>query len=141
MDGQNFNNEENTQVTPEATATETQSTGYYQDNTTYNAQYQTPVYTAQPETQDSGSNAMAIVSLVLGILSIVMACCDGIGIVFGIVGLILAILSKKKSKSGLGTAGLVCSIIGIVCSIIMIVWVVIFMGAITQDPSILYQYY
>lgn len=108
MDEQNFNNVENTQVTPEVPAqevqpAETQTTGYYQDNISGDAQYQAPVYTAQPEPQQSGSNAMAIVSLVLGILSIVLACCYGIGVIFGIVGLILAIISRKQSKSGLGT--------------------------------------
>lgn len=141
MDGQNFNNEENTQFTSETTASETQTTDYYQDYTTYNVQYQNPVYTVQPQTQDSSSNAMAIVSLILGILSIVTAWCYGIGIIFGIIGLILAIVSRKKNKSGVGIAGLVCSIIGIVFSVFMIVCIVIVVAAIMQDPTLYSQYF
>ncbi len=132
MDGQNFNNGENTH--------ETQNTGYYQDNTA-NAQYQTPVYNAQPAEQSSGTNTMAIVSLVLGILSIVLSCCYGAGVIFGIVGVILAVLSKKQGKSGMGTAGMVCSIIGIVASVIMIILMVIGVAAIMDDPSLYYNYY
>ncbi len=72
------------------------------------------------EGETGKANGMQIASLVLGILSIVLACCTSyIGSVFGIVGLILAILGNKQGKHGIGTAGFVCSIVGIVIGIIM----------------------
>ncbi len=83
------------------------------------------------------TDALAVVSLVMGILSIVMCCCYGIGAIFGIPGLICAILSKKKAKSGLATAGLVCSIIGLVLSVIAIVYYVIYFVAIFSDPELM----
>lgn len=107
MDGQNFQNEQNNfQETPV--------------NNTYQ-QYQaapTTVVEKQP------TDAKAVVSLVMGILSIVACCCYGIGIVPAIVGLILAIISKKKNPSGVATAGLICSIIGLVFSVIAIIYFV-----------------
>lgn len=85
MDGQNFENENN--VTVDTTATEVSSTAEpaqetpaaeqpannYQDYTT-NVQPQVAVTTpVQPENKDT--NVLAIISLVLGILSIVLGCC------------------------------------------------------------------
>ncbi len=68
----------------------------------------------------ASANGMQIASLVLGILSIILGCCTSyIGCIFGIVGLILAILGNKQGKNGIGTAGLICSIVGIVVGIIM----------------------
>lgn len=87
MDGQNFENENN--VTVDTTATEVSSTAEpaqetpaaeqpannYQDYTT-NVQPQVAVTTpVQPENKDT--NVLAIISLVLGILSIVLGCCTG----------------------------------------------------------------
>jgi hypothetical protein len=63
---------------------------------------------------------MSIASLVLGILGIVLGF-FGIGIVPAILGLIFGCVSLKKCKSGLGIAGLVCSIVGIVISVVVIV--------------------
>lgn len=98
MDGQNLQNEQNnvqeniaTQVPPTVVTTEAQNT----------------------------TDPLAIVGLILGILSIVMSCCAYWGLIPGIIGLVLAILSKKKAKSGLATAALVCSIIGIVLALLI----------------------
>lgn len=75
--------------------------------------------------EEKKTNVLAIISLVLGILSIITSCCYVYaGLVLGIAGLVCAILSKKQGKSGLGTAGLVCSIIGLVFSVILIILVV-----------------
>ena len=103
MDGQNFEN---------------QNTNNYQDNT--NDTQSSPVVDNTPANK---TDALAIVSLVAGILAIVMACCvTYVGIVLGIVGIVCAVMSKKNNgKSGMATAGLICSIVGIVLAIIMII--------------------
>ena len=66
---------------------------------------------------------MGIASLVLGIVSLVIAVfipsIGWAGIIVGIVGIVLAILAKKKGEAGVATAGLVCSIIGAALSLIM----------------------
>ena len=101
MDGQNFEN---------------QDKNNYQDNT--NVMPNPPVADNTNKT-----DALAIVSLVAGILAIVMACCvTYVGIVLGIVGIVCAVMSKKNSgKSAMATAGLVCSIIAIVLAVVLII--------------------
>lgn len=66
--------------------------------------------------EENGSKAMSVVSLVLGIIS--MLCCC-IGFPFAIVGIILAIIAlvKKKNGKGLAIAGLITSAITLVISI------------------------
>ncbi|MCM1569520.1 MAG: DUF4190 domain-containing protein [Roseburia sp.] len=110
MDSQNMNN----------------GTNNYQDNTGY--QQNSPA--TSPE--KSGSNALAIVGLVLGIISIITCCCSYIGCIFGIAGLICSILGKKQSPSGIATAGLICSIIGIVLGGIVLILGLIGMS---MDPE------
>lgn len=100
MDGQNLQNEQNN----------------VQENATQ--QYQVPPTVVTTETQNA-TDPLAIVGLILGILSIVMSCCAYWGLIPGIIGLVLAILSKKKANSGLATAALVCSIIGIVLALLI----------------------
>lgn len=98
MDGQNFNNEQNP----------------YQDNIT---------------TPANKPDALAIVSLVAGILSIVLVCCTMYwAIIPAIVGIVCAVMSKKNNgKTGIATAGLICSIVGIVLAVI---WTIIGVGAL-----------
>ncbi len=67
----------------------------------------------------SETNALAIVSLVLGIISIIAGCCGWLGIVFGIIGIVCAVFANKQSQTGLAKGGLICSIIGIVLGVIM----------------------
>lgn len=105
MDGQNFNNEQNNN---------------YQDYTSNINQYQAP-----PNDGDSsGTNGFQIAGLVLGIIGIVTCCCYGIpGIIFGLIGLILAIVGNSKNKgSGVGIGGMVCSIIALIFGIIATIY-------------------
>lgn len=90
-----------------------------------NNSYEQPV-SPDPKKADT----LAIVSLVLGIAAIVFGCCvTYLGIALGVGGIICSVMSKNKSgKSGLGTAGLVCSIIGIVFALIWIIGSVVIMG-------------
>ncbi len=78
-----------------------------------------------PVVDNNGNNApkadaLAIVSLVMGILSIVLVCCTSyIAIIPGVVGIVCSVLSKKNNgKTGVATAGLICSIVGIVFAVI-----------------------
>ena len=138
MDGQNFdNNQVNNNVNTEQPVQQPTQQNFYQDNTAantnpyaYTQQQVPPVYNAaQPQPQQS--NALSIVSLVLGILSILFGCCYGIGIVFAIAGIICAVVGKKKGKKGgIGTAG-----IGAVLSVIMLIYVIIVGVALFNDPS------
>ena len=99
----------------------------YQDNT---AQYNAPVYSESGNSQGESTPGLAIASLVMGIVSILICCCWGGGIVLSIPGLIMGISANKKQKTGVGTAGMICSIVGIVLNIIaLIYYVVIFMAA------------
>lgn len=103
MDGQNFSNEHNN----------------YQDNTA-NMQYQMPPESNEP----SGPNGCQIAGLVLGIIGIPACCCYGIpGILFGVIGIILAIVGNKRNKgSGVGIGGLVCSIIALIFGILATIY-------------------
>lgn len=111
-----------------------------------NTQYSTPQYTGQPpygeapygapygyipQPQANPNNGFAIASLICGIAGILLCCCYGAGAVVGIVGIVLAVMSKKQNAgklSGLAIAGLVCGIIGVVFSAIWIIYY-IFYGA------------
>ncbi|MBO5487308.1 MAG: hypothetical protein J5988_10355 [Eubacterium sp.] len=71
---------------------------------------------------------MAIASMVCGILSILLTCVPYVcyaSWVLAIVGIILAAVSKKQGKSGMATAGLVCSIVALAIWVLVIVLVVI----------------
>lgn len=78
---------------------------------------------------------MAIASLVLGIISIVLALFfagfQWVGAIAGIIGIILGAMSRKiPEKKGMATAGLVLSIIGFVLSIILFVACAACIGAL-----------
>ena len=80
-----------------------------------------PVYYPQPQPEPpKEKNGAAIASLIMGILSLVFACCGG-SLIFGIVGIITAIVSKSKSPTGklngMAIAGLIMSIVGVVAGI------------------------
>jgi len=65
---------------------------------------------------------MAVAGLVLGILSLVGGSIPGANAfpcwLFGIIGIILSAIARKKEPSGIATAGLILSIIGTVISLI-----------------------
>lgn len=90
-----------------------------------------PPYVAPPRT-----NSKSIVSLVLGILSIVI---PYLGFLIGIVAIVFASLSFKELRMrpeqgrGLAVAGLVCGIIG--TAIYAIVLLLILLGAILFSAS------
>ncbi len=77
---------------------------------------------------------MSVASLVLGIISLVIAffsvgTLGWLGIIFGIIGIILGCIGRKKlpeDKKGLATAGFVCSIVGtVMCAVMFLACVLI----------------
>ncbi len=97
MDGNNMNNMEN----------QTAEYTYAAEGT-----YEAPA--------EGGSNALAIVSLICGIVSIV--CCMGIGPLAGIAGIICGAMGKSKCpKAGMAKTGLILSIVGVVLTVICII--------------------
>lgn len=99
----------------------------YQDNTqnVYSSAYAEPAASGGDSTP-----GLAIASLVMGIISIVLSCCCGVGIIFAIAGIIMAISANKQVKTGIATAGLICSIVGGVFSLMGLAYYAIgFIGA------------
>lgn len=81
---------------------------------------------AVPEQQ--GSPALAIVSMILGILSILLGCCcSGGNIIFGIPAIITGVISKKKNLpgGGMALAGIITGVIGTVFALIMFIFFII----------------
>lgn len=52
--------------------------------------------------------------------------------ILGIAGLICAIMGNKRSKTGVGTAGMVCSIIGLILGVIAIVYYAMVINQLIQ---------
>ena len=101
---------------------------YQQTNTnpspyTYNDPYSTP---NTPLTNNN--NSMGIASLILGICSIAICCCYGVGAIPAIIGLILGILQNKKNANGIATAGIVLGIIGILLNVVWLIYMIIFLS-------------
>lgn len=68
-----------------------------------------------------------------GILAICSCCCYGVpALIFGIAGLICAVMGNKRSKNGVGTAGMVCSIIGLILGAIAIVYYAMVINQLIQ---------
>ncbi len=72
--------------------------------------------------EEKKSNGFGIASLVLGIISIVFVFFNQLlGVIVGIVGIVLAVMAKKKNPTGMAKAGLVCSIVGtVLCGLVFI---------------------
>lgn len=90
-------------------------------------QYQSP-YQSQPQYQTQyqkpaeENNSMATSSLVMGILSLVSCCCSWLGIVFGVLGIIFAIISKGDgTMSSRAKTGLILSGVGVAFNILLII--------------------
>ena len=111
----------------------------YQD---YTAQYAS--VEGQPYGQNqrgNSTNAMQIASLVLGIIGMLTCCCYGVvGLVLGIMGLVFAIIGNKSSRSGVGVAGLVCSIIAVILGVAGTIYYALIYLALYQGVGPLVDY-
>jgi len=89
-----------------------------------------PVSATAPVSDKKG---LAIVSLILGILSL----CASVGWFCGgpisVVGLILGFLGRKSSGKGLATAGIILSAVGLLLTVIFIILSLIFRGPILNN--------
>lgn len=101
-----------------------QDSNNYQSNTYQSNNYQdntqniySSAYTEPAAYGEASTPGLAIASLVMGIISIVLSCCCGVGMIFAIAGIIMAISANKQVKTGIATAGLICSIVGGVFSL------------------------
>lgn len=76
---------------------------------------------------NNNNDTETIASLVLGIVSIVVAVAFGhywfIGAVCGVVGIVLGINARKSNPGSMATAGFVCSIVGLVLCCLSLVCV------------------
>ena len=89
------------------TNTYSQDNAYSQNNTYSQGSYSTPNYASQSSyyqqpVQNKPISALAVTSLVLGILSLTLCCC--IGWLPGIIGAILGIVAIAKDQGGKGLA-------------------------------------
>ena len=76
--------------------------------------------------EEKQSNGLAIASMVLGIVSLILTCIlPYVSWVLAIVGIVLAAIAKEKAKSGMATAGLVCSIIALAVWVVVIILLVV----------------
>lgn len=91
---------------------------------TYNDTYSTP----NTPLTNNNSNGFGIASLILGICSIAICCCYGVGAIPAIIGLILGILQNKKNANGIATAGIVLGIIGILLNAVYLIYMVVFLS-------------
>lgn len=74
---------------------------------------------------NNSNNGKGVASMILGIVSLVICSCYGLGIIPAIIGLVLGIQQNKTNKVSVGTAGIVLSIIGIVFNSLMLIYIII----------------
>lgn len=94
--------------------------------------YSVPGYGAgEPQPMTKEGRGLEIATLVFGILSLVICCCNGL---FGLIGVILGIIAMVKGKrNGLSIAGLICSALGLLCAIGMLAFSLTDYGQELQD--------
>lgn len=90
----------------------------------YNDTYSTP----NTPLTNNNSNGLGIASLILGICSIAICYCYGVGAIPAIIGLILGILQNKKNANGIATAGIILGIIGILLNAVYLIYMVVFLS-------------
>jgi hypothetical protein len=84
------------------------------------------------------TNALAIVSLVLGILSLPLTVCYGLGIVFGIAALILGLIARRQiSKSEGLQGGKRLALAGLILGNVAIaIFIVSLVGLLLMGPTV-----
>lgn len=98
----------------------------------YSYQTNNGFYNPNPKPQN---NTMAIVSMILGIVSLVCCCAYGLfGFIMSVVALVLGgiVLYKRMPGTGMAIAGIVTGIIGLLMSVIMVASM---LGFLTSDNS------
>lgn len=85
----------------------------------YSYNYSAPVQDTYQVVENKKTNPVAVVSLICGIVGILSCCCCGVGFIFGIMAIVLAIIVKVQDgkMSGVAVAGLICGIVSIIATI------------------------
>lgn len=102
----------------------------------------TPGY-PQPQPPSQGTNALAVISMVLGILSCIGFCKWWIGAPFGVLAIVLSVLASGQIKQaggsggGMAKAGLILGIIGVVLAVIVMIIVMLFFKAASAGGNFL----
>ena len=127
MDNENTNNTYPQDNAYSQNNTYSQDNAYSQNNTYSQGSYSTPNYASQSSyyqqpVQNKPISALAVTSLVLGILSLTLCCC--IGWLPGIIGAILGIVAIAKDQGGKGLAvgGVITSVLGLIIGILLTVY-------------------
>lgn len=95
----------------------------------------------QPAAGQAPQNTLGLISLILGIASIPLACCFGSGLLFGAAAAVLGYMGKQKAAQGLATnagqanAGFICGIIGAAIALLWII-LVAFLNVISLPTGI-----
>lgn len=99
-----------------------------------NNNFQQPVYQQPMMPQEPPKSVgLAVASMVLGILSLLLACCvPYLPVLMGLLAVILGAVSlaKKLGGTGMAVAGLVCGIISLIPAVIIIITGVAFFSAL-----------
>ena len=101
-------------------------TNYYY---TPNQAYQTA---EPPKRRNVATLVLSIVSLVCGITALELSWCYGIGLIFGIAGLITRNIALKKNNGvggNMAKAGFITSLIGVIISALIILFFIILIAA------------
>ncbi len=91
--------------------------------------------TENPQGESTG--VLGIVSMIIGIISILLACCAGgkfLTVLLAIVGLVLGIIALQKpgtaNNHSMAVAGIICSVIAMVLKIIVVLLVGVGLGSL-----------
>ena len=94
----------------------------------------------------NGNNTEAIVSMILGILSVVLCWLPIVGLILAIIAIVLGVRGLKKANEvekgkGFAIAGLSCGIVGLVLNIIYsfvwLIWGMLFKTLIDESGNII----
>lgn len=75
------------------------------------------------------TNSNSVISLTLGILSILL---PYIGLILGVIGVVISrkatkeVMKTDEDGGGLATAGLICSMVGIIIQIFLVVSIIVY---------------
>ncbi|MBU2668755.1 hypothetical protein KOI35_35120 [Actinoplanes bogorensis] len=103
-----------------------------------------PPYYGPPGGEPGGvpaapENTQGLVGMILGIVSIPLACCFYLGIPVGIAGAIVSYLGLQKANTGRATnrsqamAGLITGAIGAVVGIGLLIWAIVYGSSINWE--------
>ena len=113
----------------------------YQDPYAQQPPYGAPTYPTAGYPQPQGQqNTLGLVSMILGIASIPLACCLFLGIPVGIAGVVTGYLGRQKAAQGLANndgqakAGLICGAVGAGLGILVIILNVVAHVSLPTSP-------